>query len=120
MNVATIFEQFGFPFALVIILGWYIWITQKTNREDNLKREEQYRQDNLEREKQYREDSQRREDKLINDSADREARLMEELGEVTATNRMLLETNMVLAREINAKLDQIISANKPKGGELYA
>lgn len=83
----SIFQDFAFPVALVLVLGVYIAQTQKTNREDILRREEQ-----------NREDTQRREDKL-----------MGQIGEVVATNRVLLETNAVLAREINVKLDNLLS-----------
>lgn len=82
----SLFQDFAFPVALVIILGGYIAHTQKINREDLLKREEIYRVDNKER----------------------EAKLMAQLGEMSATNKILLETNAVLAREINSKLDRLI------------
>lgn len=41
------------------------------------------------------------------DSKEREERLLVQLGEMSATNKMLLETNAVLAKDINTKLDQI-------------
>ena len=93
----SLFQDFAFPVALVIILGVYIAQSQKTNREDLLRREEVYRQDNMKREETYRQDTK-----------DREEKLMSQLGEMSATNKILLETNAVLAREINTKLDQII------------
>lgn len=42
------------------------------------------------------------------DSKEREEKLLIQLGEMSATNKMLLETNAVLARDINAKLDKIV------------
>ena len=42
------------------------------------------------------------------DSKEREERLLTQLGEMSATNKMLLETNAILARDINTKLDQIV------------
>lgn len=41
------------------------------------------------------------------DSKEREERLLMQLGEMSATNKTLLETNAVLAKDINTKLDQI-------------
>lgn len=41
------------------------------------------------------------------DSKEREERLLIQLGEMSATNKTLLETNAVLAKDINTKLDQI-------------
>lgn len=41
------------------------------------------------------------------DSKEREERLLTQLGEMSATNKTLLETNAVLAKDINTKLDQI-------------
>ena len=43
------------------------------------------------------------------DSKEREDKLFTQLGELSATNKMLLETNAVLARDINTKLDQIVA-----------
>lgn len=43
------------------------------------------------------------------DSKEREDKLLTQLGEMSATNRMLLETNAVLAKDINTKLDRLIS-----------
>lgn len=42
------------------------------------------------------------------DSKQREEKLLTQLGEMSATNKMLLETNAVLAKDINTKLDQIV------------
>ena len=42
------------------------------------------------------------------DSKEREEKLLTQLGEMSATNKMLLETNAVLAKDINTKLDQIV------------
>ncbi|MDU7536717.1 MAG: hypothetical protein E7K67_06920 [Peptostreptococcaceae bacterium] len=42
------------------------------------------------------------------DSKEREEKLLTQLGEMSATNKMLLETNAILARDINTKLDQIV------------
>ena len=41
------------------------------------------------------------------DSKEREERLLTQLGEMSAINKTLLETNAVLAKDINTKLDQI-------------
>lgn len=46
------------------------------------------------------------------DSKEREDRLLVQLGEMSATNKMLLETNAVLAKDINTKLEQIIANTK--------
>lgn len=89
----SIFQDFAFPVSLVLVLGAYIAHTLKVNREDLLRREEQNRAD-----------TQRREDKL-----------MGQIGEVVTTNKILLETNAVLAREINVKLDSLLNH---KGGEV--
>ena len=43
------------------------------------------------------------------DSKEREDKLFTQLGELSATNKMLLETNAVLAKDINTKLDQIVA-----------
>jgi len=43
------------------------------------------------------------------DSKEREEKLLVQLGEMSATNKMLLETNAVLAKDINTKLDQIVA-----------
>lgn len=43
------------------------------------------------------------------DSKEREEKLLAQLGEMSATNKMLLETNAVLAKDINNKLDQIVA-----------
>ena len=42
------------------------------------------------------------------DSKEREEKLLTQLGEMSATNKTLLETNAILARDINTKLDQIV------------
>lgn len=42
------------------------------------------------------------------DSKEREEKLLTQLREMSATNKMLLETNAVLAKDINAKLDKIV------------
>lgn len=42
------------------------------------------------------------------DSKEREEKLLTQLGEMSATNKMLLETNAILVRDINTKLDQIV------------
>ncbi|MEG0578936.1 MAG: hypothetical protein RR490_03365 [Niameybacter sp.] len=42
------------------------------------------------------------------DSKGREDKLLTQLGELSATNKTLLETNAVLAKDINAKLDKLI------------
>ena len=49
------------------------------------------------------------------DSREREDRLLTQLGELSATNKMLLETNAVLAKDINSKLDRLM--NSVKGDE---
>ena len=46
------------------------------------------------------------------DSKEREEKLLLQLGEMSATNRTLLETNAVLAKEINAKLDRLVQSIK--------
>ena len=43
------------------------------------------------------------------DSKEREEKLLMQLGEMSATNKTLLETNAVLAKDINTKLDQIVA-----------
>lgn len=90
MNYIEVLQSFGFPIACVVALGVYIAKVQKENREDSEKREATYRQDTKEREE----------------------RLLTQLGEMSATNRMLLETNAVLAKDINAKLDKLVEEIK--------
>ena len=41
------------------------------------------------------------------DSKEREEKLLIQLSEMSAINKTLLETNAVLAKDINTKLDQI-------------
>lgn len=90
MNYLEVLQGFGFPIACVVALGMYIAKVQKENREDSEKRENLYRQDTKEREE----------------------RLLLQLGEMSSTNKMLLETNAVLARDINSKLDKLIDEIK--------
>lgn len=75
MEFMEIVQNFGFPVACVICLGYYIAKVESTSRSD---------------------------------SKERENRLLNQLEELSATNRVLLETNRVLAKEINAKLDQFV------------
>ena len=91
MDYIEVLQSFGFPIACVVALGYYIARVQKENREDSEKRETAYRQDTKEREE----------------------RLLTQLGEMSATNRMLLETNAVLAKDINTKLDKIAESIRP-------
>lgn len=91
MDYIEMLQSFGFPIACVVALGYYIARVQKENREDSEKREIAYRQDTKEREE----------------------RLLTQLGEMSATNRMLLETNAVLAKDINTKLDKIAESIRP-------
>lgn len=91
MDYIEMLQSFGFPIACVVALGYYIARVQKENREDSEKRETAYRQDTKEREE----------------------RLLTQLGEMSATNRMLLETNAVLAKDINTKLDKIAESIRP-------
>lgn len=90
MNYVEMLQSFGFPIACVIALGAYIAKVQKENREDTERREEAYRQDTKEREE----------------------RLLAQLGEMSATNKILLETNAVLAKDINTKLDKLVEEIK--------
>lgn len=76
MTFIEMFQDFGFPKACVVCLGFYVAKVQSESRTDSKEREE----------------------KLLN-----------QLGEMSATNKMLLETNAVLAKDINAKLDQIVA-----------
>lgn len=46
------------------------------------------------------------------DTKEREERLLTQLGEMSATNKTLLETNAVLAKDINAKLDKLVDRVK--------
>lgn len=46
------------------------------------------------------------------DSKEREEKLLTQLSELSATNKALLETNAVLAKDINTKLDQIAATMK--------
>ena len=82
-------NEYGMLFSFVIALALYIVYSQK-----------QIRQDNKEREAQSREDSLRREESLLN-----------HLSEMSEATQVLLDTNAVLARDINIKLDMIL-----KGG----
>lgn len=75
MTGVELIQQFGFPVACVICLGWYVAKVQNETREDSKTREE---------------------------------RLLMQLGEMSATNKMLLETNAVLAKDINTKLDRLM------------
>ncbi len=43
------------------------------------------------------------------DTKEREDRLLGHLEELSQTNKALLETNAVLAKDINTKLDQIVA-----------
>ena len=43
------------------------------------------------------------------DTKEREERLLSHLEELSQTNKALLETNAVLAKDINTKLDQIVA-----------
>lgn len=43
------------------------------------------------------------------DTKEREERLLSHLKELSQTNKALLETNAVLAKDINTKLDQIVA-----------
>ena len=43
------------------------------------------------------------------DTKEREERLLTHLEELSQTNKALLETNAVLAKDINTKLDQIVA-----------
>lgn len=43
------------------------------------------------------------------DTKEREERLLGHLEELSQTNKALLETNAVLAKDINTKLDQIVA-----------
>lgn len=76
MTVIELLQDFGFPVACVVCLGFYVAKVQSETRADSKEREE----------------------KLLN-----------QLGEMSATNKMLLETNAVLAKDINTKLDQIVA-----------
>lgn len=76
MSFLEILQNFGFPVACVVCLGFYIAKVQSEARAD---------------------------------SKEREDRLLTQLGEMSATNKMLLETNAVLAKDINTKLDQIVA-----------
>ena len=76
MTVIELLQDFGFPVACVVCLGFYVAKVQSETRAD----------------------SKQREEKLLN-----------QLGEMSATNKMLLETNAVLAKDINTKLDQIVA-----------
>ena len=76
MTVVELLQDFGFPVACVVCLGFYVAKVQSETRVDSKEREE----------------------KLLN-----------QLGEMSATNKMLLETNAVLAKDINTKLDQIVA-----------
>lgn len=76
MTFIEIFQDFGFPVACVVCLGFYVVKVQGETRSDSKEREE---------------------------------KLLDQLGEMSATNKMLLETNAVLAKDINAKLDQIVA-----------
>ncbi len=76
MSFLEILQDFGFPVACVVCLGFYVAKVQSETRAD---------------------------------SKEREDRLLTQLGEMSATNKMLLETNAVLAKDINTKLDQIVA-----------
>ena len=76
MTVIELLQDFGFPVACVVCLGFYVAKVKSETRADSKEREE----------------------KLLN-----------QLGEMSATNKMLLETNAVLAKDINTKLDQIVA-----------
>lgn len=76
MTFVELLQNFGFPVACVVCLGFYVAKVQGETRADSKEREE---------------------------------RLLSQLGEMSATNKMLLETNAVLAKDINAKLDQIVA-----------
>lgn len=74
ISFLEVLQNFGFPVACVVCLGFYIAKVQNESRMDSKEREE---------------------------------RLLTQLGEMSATNKTLLETNAVLAKDINNKLDQI-------------
>lgn len=75
MTAVELIQQFGFPVACVICLGFYVAKVQNETRQDSKEREE---------------------------------KLLTQLGEMSATNRTLLETNAVLAKDINTKLDRLM------------
>ena len=79
MTTVELIQQFGFPVACVICLGWYVAKVQNETRQDSKEREE---------------------------------KLLTQLGEMSATNKMLLETNAVLAKDINSKLDRLMDSIK--------
>lgn len=79
--MTELIQQFGFPVACVICLGWYVAKVQNESREDSKQRED---------------------------------RLLTQLGEMSATNKMLLETNAVLAKDINSKLDRLMDSMHDK------
>ena len=96
------------------------WLDQKTKRMAQEEKTESKRRKTLERELEWvRLAPKARQAKgkarlnsyeqmLNQEQKEREEKLLTQLGEMSATNKMLLETNAILARDINTKLDQIV------------
>lgn len=74
MDITTLIGNFGFPIAVCIACGLFINNMVKTNRDDNIGREN---------------------------------KLMEQLGEISATNKLLVETNAEIANKLDIKIDAI-------------
>lgn len=74
MDITNIISNLGFPIACAACCGYFINNMVRTNREDNINREN---------------------------------KLMEQLGQVNATNRIIVETNAEIANKLDIKIDAI-------------
>lgn len=74
MDITNVISSLGFPIACVVGCALFIQNMVKTNREDNINREN---------------------------------KLMEQLGEISATNKILVETNAEIANKLDIKIDAI-------------
>lgn len=98
----TILQNYTFPVACVVILGWYLATTQKTNREDNLRREEIYRTDTKEREEKLH--------VILAESQSTNGRLLE-------SNKVLVDTNKLLVERVE-RIEKDVSSIKHNMDEV--
>lgn len=100
-EITSLIANLGFPISCVIGLGWYIKDNTKQYREEMAKREGQLREEMFKREEQFRTEREL----IIRQLSE----MVESNKTLLATNQNLLDANNVLTKEINAKLDRILS-----------
>lgn len=89
MDIVALIENFGFPIACVVAIGWYLLHVQHLNRTD-MKDMQARMYDQLEE----------------LSSTNRE---LSDIGKALSdTNKALSSTNTLLATEINVKLDTLL------------